>query len=58
MVTVNIGPQLQQEICDIDDRDHREAVRGDYEDGEFVRDAEESESKQEGDVSPAGGRPL
>ena len=58
VVTVNIGPMLQQEINNRDDRDHREAVGGDYEDGEFVRDEEESESEQEGEVSPAGGRPL
>ena len=58
VVTVNIGPMLQQEINDRDDRDHREAMGGDYEGGEFVRDDEETESEQEGEVSPSGGRPL
>ena len=58
VVTANVGPMLQQEINDRDDRDHREAMWGDYEDGEFVRDDEESESEQEGEVSPAGGCPL
>ena len=56
VVTVNIGSMLQQEINDRDDHDHREAMGGDYDDGEFVRDDEESESEQEGEVSPSGGR--